>query len=341
MTTVEKSLTKKFQHKHTKTHCSVTWSSSIFVDYSSKWKSKLKVNESLWGQMQLLFVWSTNVFASGRWKGKGKSPEILYLNILKVIRAPSEQMCKKHWLCANQGPDFLWLEKWNILNLSALIFCCWNSRQAEYKRIIASRFMKYVQLIKVMNWIEMHIFHWTPPAVITDSGQNFANVIQGDLNAIRLEPAHGHSCNSKWSAHKCVLHVQYVAHCRAANIKMMIMHVEENPSSPGWMDGMAVNVQSMVLLSTRLEKQDAKPSQRRRRIKNYWSHRDGGDWFFSGLMEVLSTLSSEAGNGTITVSFECRRDNPCVPCIRSTAQTIKSISFISQILCTITHNLFS
>ena len=118
-----------------------------------------------------------------------------------------------------------------------------------------------------MIWIQMHIFHWTPPAVITDSGQNFANVIQGDLNAIRLEPAHGHSCNSKWSAHKCVLHVQYVAHCRAANIKMMIMHVEANPSSPGWMDGMAVNVQSMVLLSTQLEKQDAKPSQRRRRIK--------------------------------------------------------------------------
>ena len=49
--------------------------------------------------------------------------------------------------------------------------------------------MKYVRLIKVMNWIEMHIFHWTPPAVITDSGQNFANVIQSDLNAIRLEPA--------------------------------------------------------------------------------------------------------------------------------------------------------
>ena len=118
-------------------------------------------------------------------------------------------------------------------------------------------------------------------------------------------------------------------------------NVEANPSSPGWMDGMAVNVQSMVLLSTRLEKQDAKPSQRRRRIKNYWSRRDGGDWFFSGLMEVLSTLSSEAGNGTIAVSFECRRDNPCVPCIRSTAQTIKSISFILQILCTITHNLIS
>ena len=44
-------------------------------------------------------------------------------------------------------------------------------------------------------------------------------------------------------------------------------NVEANPSSPGWMDGMAVNVQSMVLLSTQLEKQDAKPSQRRRRIK--------------------------------------------------------------------------
>ena len=114
---------------HTKTHCSVIWSSSIFVDYNSKWKSKLKVNESLWGQMQLLFVWSTNVFASGRWKGK--IPEILYLNILKVIRDPSEKICKKKTLIMRQSRPRLHLA-WEMENSKSVCidFLLWEQRRS-------------------------------------------------------------------------------------------------------------------------------------------------------------------------------------------------------------------